>query len=301
MKKGFKFYTWANYGNFGDDVVKQIALKKGFKEDNFSNRILITGGTLLPVHPNQILYKRTIQGNVEDVVVYGAGCIDPAKPEELEFTKEFLKHCKHIGLRDEGSKKVLGMGQVIGDPMFHMDYNNYEKVKENYVVLNIGFNAGEIFGGTMAQLNYFMEILKFTKKVVIEELGLKVYPLMLHNIDEPAQRLILNYFDAKDIVSKTTLGPVDIIGKAQFAITYKQHAMITALCTNTPVMPIAYGQKVINVANEFGIETVRTDEVTEESLQKLYNNMQNWPYERIKAKKQEYKEKFEKFISEVKL
>jgi len=300
MKNNFVFYTWSGYHNFGDDVILSLTKKLRFTEDKNSDQLLITGGTLLPLFPDQKLFikNRLDEKKFKKILVYGTGVNCMCKQKELEYTRNFLKDCKHIGLRDEASRKKLNMGTVIGDPFFHFYYPKYEK--KDYVVINLGYNSGDVIGGSIAQLNYIIEVLKFAKEFIVGKLGLKLYPLLLHDIDAFLEKLFKNYIDEKDIYSvENRYNGLKIFGEAKFAITYKQHGMITCLCVNTPVIPLAYSQKTINVANEFGLETIPLDKVSVESLTAYYNKLKDFPFERIEEKIADYKKRFKVFVNEI--
>jgi len=318
--KPIRYYGWTGHTNFGDDVCKEIIKTLKFTFNKKSDTMLFGGGTLLPLHPNQNLYKENI-GDLEPKrkIILGSGVLgknDAAKitakklvsyDDELSFTKKYFKDCKHIGLRDEESRKILGMGEVIGDPLFWVKINRsiYKKEIPEYAVLNMGFSEGNVIGDVSAQLNYAKEVLKFTKKFVIGKLGLKVAVLPLQNYDIPFNNMATVYLGQDNILKfeiKNKISQIlETMTHAKFAITYKQHGMIAAIASNIPVIPMAYSKKTINVAKEFKLENhiIPLNKVSEKTLEEKYHALKDWPYKRIENKKEEYRKNTFNFIKKI--
>ena len=293
------------YHNYGDDFGKLLIETNGFVHKEDAKVLLIGVGTLFPL--NKDLQKRINDKSFNEIIVFGTGCVDrrfekdkAQYDDDMKFTKKLLEKAKFIGVRDEFTAKMLGVGEVIGDPFFSVA--TAVKKKEKYVVLNMGRCGYNCWGGLDGQLDTLKSVLKFTKNFIMKELGLDVKVLSLFVNDNSQSCDMINYLgcEGKDFHNLNVV--TDLFANAEFCITYKLHGMITALMTNTPVIALEYKPKVRNVGKDFGIEKfiLRTDEVTEESLLEKYKLLSEWDSDFINKKHDEYAKKQFNAVEEIK-
>lgn len=290
------YYGADGYLNYGDDAVKQMIMSMGFEHDENSDILMIGAGTMLPITPHQGRFKEFNKKKFKDIIVLGAGVNDPCDETFLKLTKEYLKNSDFIGLRDTGSKDLLGFGQVVGDPLFLLSVNNIKK--KPYALINIGFNYGDVLGGFNSQFEYLIAVAKFVKEFIIGKLGLKVIIMPLEKCDEIFTDALIRHVGIDNIYDELPISVLQGMSEAQFVLAYKQHGMITALAVGTPVIALAYNKKAINVAKEFGLENhiIPINELTYDKLVESYNRLNTIDYVKIEIKKQELSNKMRIFV-----
>ena len=300
-----EYIGWAGYTNYGDDFIKDIILRFGFKEC-LSDIRMYGGGTLLPVSDK--LKDIIVNKKIKDIICFGTGVNDNVfeidnYEEYMKETKKELENSEFIGLRCEKDKELLGMGEVIGDPMFSLRIPENITKDDNLVILNVGQSYGKCWGGVKAEFNCFLTLLDFVKNYIIGELKKEVIVVSLWSPDNVLAITASNYLNAKFFVN--TIENMEVLGlfsTASAVISYKLHGMITALTVNTPVLPIEYRPKIRNVAKDFGIDNlvIKIDEVTEEKLKEKFEMLKDWNYKKVKDKKNEYGLKTFNFFNKIK-
>lgn len=306
-----KYYGSDPGVNTGDYFVYHAIKGFGFNFNDNANLLLIGGGTMLPIS------EKLVKGfTPERTFTVGSGVLDKPYSQKLmlneleydknlSFTRKFLSKCKFVGLRDNGSKDVLGFGRVIGDPTYMI---NTKGLKSDglgkYVILNVGFTQGDVIGGITAQLEYLLPILKFAKYYLAKHLGYKICIISFASEDKGFCSLAHRYLGKSHIYDRTDKKNTDIFNifsNAEFAITYRQHAMITAIICRIPVIPIAYQEKVINVAKDFNIDkySITTDMVTEEELFEKHGMLESWDSKQINDKLNYYRATMNDYLSEL--
>ena len=295
-----RYVGWEGYGNYGDDVVKDVIKAMGFTFDEISDTTLFGAGTLFPM--SEKLKERMTDKDPKNIVVFGAAVNDP-KFDTDEYdkrdkeTKELLKKAKFVGLRSEYDKKMLGFGEVIGDPLFSIVPPQVEK--QGFVILNIGHSAGNCWGGLKAELNCFIAMLDFCKKLKKQ---IVILPAWIEDVT--LAHMAAGYLGTKHLSYPIRLSQMFKLFKAaDFAITYKLHPMITALSVNTPVIPIEYRPKIRHVAEDFKIDhlILKTNEVTVEALEEKYELLKKWDYDFVAKMKKERSLKTRNFLKKIKL
>ena len=155
--------------NYGDDCGKKIIENLGFKHDENSNILLIGAGTLFPISKD---LRKQIKNEPKEVIVFGSGCWTKEFynlgdfDEDLEYSKNLLKKAKFIGLRDEHTREMLGVGEVTGDPFFSSKYKfeyDYEDIDKDYILFCPGRASFNCWGGVDGEMDSLKNTLKFLK------------------------------------------------------------------------------------------------------------------------------------------
>jgi len=301
------YIGYDGFQNYGDDVNKEIVMKLGFQHDENSDIVFIGPGTGFPIPKSK---QQLIKENTKEVIVFGTGCHtkkfykdENSFEEDMKFTKELLKKAKYIGVRDSYTQKTIGCGKVIGDPFFLLSIPKKEEIPEKYVILIIGRAGFNCWGEVDGEFNSLKNTIKFTKNFIMKKLGFKVKIFYLFNNDAPLSYEISSYLN-ESVFKRIEMYEnfLTEYRNAEFIISYKLHGMITALLTNTPIIPIEYVPKITNVASDFKIDNLvlKSNEVTEKQLENKYNLLKNWDYTFIKNKRQKYINLQYKFIEQIK-
>ena len=315
------YIGWNGNSNYGDDIGQKIIDKMGFKPNKDTQIGLIGVGTLFPLSFIQENFEKELK---KELIVFGTGCEDrnfvinnvwkhkvddadlfltkQSYDKQLKITQNLLKQSKFVGVRDEFTRKTLGFGECIGDPFYSLHIPPKQEQKEPYVIVNIGRGGFNVWGGIDAEFDTLKNVIKFTKNFLIQKLRLKVLILSLSKNDGFIADTVARYLGCKHISPKDFKEILTFINNAEFIITYKLHALITALTTNTPVIGIEYRPKIGHTAIDFKIEKhiLKTNEVTEETLEKKYYMLKEWNSDFITTKKKEYADKQHHFIEQVK-
>lgn len=302
------YVGYDNTKNYGDDFNKILIKNFGFNFDENAEITLFGGGTLFPIR--KPLLDRIKNKNPKEIIVFGSGCDTPEFyngdfEKDLEYTKNLLKRAKFIGVRDEYTKKTLGMGEVIGDPFFSITLNKLNIKRGKYGILNVGRSGFNNWGGIDGELDTYKNMLKFTKKILMdkEKNEMFIIPFFINDIliADDANKYIKQPHIRNAIENDYFYIPY-IFKYAEFSLTYKLHAMILSIATNTPVIPIEYKPKIRHTAQLFGIEhlVLRTDEVTEKSLEEKYELLKTWDNDKIQKRVDEFRNLQQNFFKRIK-
>jgi hypothetical protein len=302
-----KYVGLDGYNNYGDDETKRVILNLGFEPDDNSNILMFGAGTLFPI--SHLLKPEIESGYFKKVMALGTGVENPEFPTKdfdtrMKWLREFIPDKSLIGLRCEKDKEVLGFGEVVGDPFFMLDVKALEKKsdKKNFVLVNIGQSRSRVWGEIDGELGSLKNLCKFIKHDLIEKQNENVMLFSVWGEDVPFLKLVSGYTGAKYFTGQPTIENIfNIVANAKYVISYKLHAMITALAINIPVIPIEYRPKIRDVARDFGVDKfcLRTDEVTIEALKEKVNLLKAWDYEFVNTKKLEYRKKFQDFTNKI--
>lgn len=303
-----KYLGWDGYNNYGDDSTKQIIGSLGFNFDNNSDILMFGAGTMLPV--SDLLKNQIENQNFSKVVSLCSGVENPEFPtkdfeQKLQWLKEFIPNKDLISVRCEKDKEVLGFGTVVGDPFYMIDIKEPDNPPEKKnVIVNIGQSRSKVWGGLDGELDCFRNLCRFIKHELIENRNEKVYLFSVWDEDVPFLKMASTYTGAPFLtLTPTVKNMFSLIASAKYLISYKLHAMITALSTNTPVVPIEYRPKIRDVATGFNVDKfcLKTNEVTEQNLKNKIDMLSSWDYDFVNNKKQEYKQKIKDFVNKIKL
>jgi len=300
MKSG-EYVGWHNYTNYGDDILYQIIVRMGLADDPESGNVIFGGGTILPLNDK---LKDTIKTkDVKNIVCFGTGISSKDFygtgdfDADMKATREYLCDAK-MGFRSKAEQERIGLGNVIGDPFFSIDSPTMDK-RENLVIMNVGQSHGNCWGGLEAEMNTFLQMCKFGKE--LQDSGKELLVVPLWEADKTLAITASKYIGCGYMNKIPTLNEMlRLMGAAEAVITWKLHAMITALTVNTPVLAIEYHQKIKDVADDFGVDTLRTDKVTIAKLRERWDDLKHWDYVKVKAQKEKFALATFKFLNYVK-
>lgn len=300
-----KYMGWHGYNNYGDDETRRIIASLGFEFDDNSSILMFGAGTLFPMSKMWLPFNSTYY---DKVVSLCTGVENPSFPienfnERMKETKKILNDSSLIGLRCEEDKKVLGFGEVIGDPFYLID-TDHHNIKKEYVAINIGQSFGNVWGGLDAEFNSFKILCDYIKNELVGKQHEKVVLFSVWRDDEPFLRTASRYTGCYSFICEPTIKNIfSIISRSKYLISYKLHALITALSLNIPVVPIEYRPKIIDVARDFGVDKycIRIDKLTPELLTEKINMLKDWDYDFVKNKKEYYKNKIKAFVNKIKI
>ena len=301
MKEG-EYVGWHKYTNFGDDILYQIITRYGFVDNPSSDNIIYGGGTIFPL--NDKLNATVVNKTPKNVACIGTGIsskefYNADYEKDMETTREVIRD-GYVGIRSTAERDRLGMGEVIGDPFFSIQTPE-TKITKDLVILNVGQSHGNCWGGLRHEQACFYSLLNFVKKQIIEKEGKEVIVVYLWKADETTAITASKYLQCGYVNHIPTLNEaIRLFGAAEKIITYKLHAMITALLVNRPVLPIEYHQKIRDVADDFEIDTLKVNEVTSDRLNYMWSNLDNWDYEKVKAQKEKFALATFNFINTIK-
>jgi len=300
-----KYISWSGYNNYGDDEPVKIIGQLGFEFNNEAENLMIGAGTMIP--PSIIFEPEIYSPYYKNKIVFCSGVENPEfpVPEFESRIKKFKHHFKDnefVGLRCEKDKEILGFGEVIGDPLYLVNIKEKAKIEvpsKNKVLINIGQSKSKVWGGLDAELNTIKTMCKFINELKKTE---DVLLFCVWNNDIPFAEMIATSTKTKLFTGPHSLENIfSLVDNAKYVISYKLHSMITALSTNTPVIPIEYRPKIKDVARDFGIDNlcIKTSNLSIELLFKKIAQLKHWDYEKINKKKLELQNKLNEFVRKV--
>lgn len=198
------------------------------------------------------------------VIIFAQG-IGPIKnPIGQILTRNILKHCTYVSVRDDKSKALMDKwgikADLLCDPIFSTKIDNIKK--ENIVAIQLrDFRTmSEDFIDRLAQKvckefpDKKIEIYSFQDSIDLEVC--KKFQKSINLLNSDIETTLYSNLTNEEIISK--------ISKAQYIIAMRFHAIIIGLLTNAKILAINYDIKVEKIAKEFDLPII--------SLKKNFKN-----------------------------
>ena len=260
----------ATYRNYKKLKLNKKFRKETFKFDNYATAdidMAIVGSDevfSIPMGVNMMMYGHCVSTN--KVISY-APSFGQTNKELLEkhnaktLVAEGLKNFVDLSARDENTQKLIKEltgrdATMVCDPVLLYDFSNdkvkFDKIpqKKYLVVYAYDFN--------MTESKEVEAIKAFAKK---------------HGLITVSPGTYHKWCDVN--VSCNALEWIEIFRNAEYVVTDTFHGTITASITGRPVSVLVRNKlnsnKMVDLLNKLGIENRRITEITQEQLEKTYN------------------------------
>lgn len=187
------------------------------------------------------------------VIIFAQGIGPINNPFGRYLTKNILKYCSYISVRDKKSYELLEnwgiKSDLLCDPVFSIETPAYEKQDVVAVQLRNFKTLTQDFIDRLAQsvVNNFsdktVEIYSFQ-----DDIDLEICKNFENNL-----KMLNPEIKTKLFYNLTNKEIIDNLAKSQYLIGMRFHAIIIGLITGTKVLSINYDTKVEKISKEFGL------------------------------------------------
>lgn len=214
------------------------------------------------------------------VIIFAQG-IGPINNPAGEFlTKNIIKHCDYISVRDEKSLQLLKKwgieADLVCDPIFSTTIEPVEKENTVAVQLRDFRTMNEDFIDRLAQKiskefpNKNIEIFSFQDSIDLDVC--KKFEKAINMLNPDIKTTLYTNLTNDEIISK--------LSKAKYLVVMRFHAIIVGLLAKSKILAINYDIKVEKIAKEFNLPLI--------DLKKEFSNqfeiLKNENIEEISAK-----------------
>lgn len=218
------------------------------------------------------------------VIIFAQG-IGPIKSPIGQFlTKELLKHCTYVSVRDTKSFELLKNWHVnadlLCDPIFSTEISETKKRDVVAVQLRNFRTMSEDFIDRLAQKivsefpNKPIEIYSFQDSIDLE----------ICQKLEKSLRLLDNNIKVTLYSGLTNDEIVEKISQVKYLIAMRFHAIIIGLLANTQILSINYDIKVEKISKEFGLPMIDLKKGFNNQFELLKNEDPQIYMEKVKSK-----------------
>ncbi len=172
------------------------------------------------------------------------------------FTKNILRHCNYVSVRDEKSLKLLDRwgikADLLCDPIFSTHIEKINKTNVVAVQLRDFKTMNDDFIDRLAQkiVNEFpdkhIEIFSFQDTIDLEVC--KKFEKAVNMLNSDIKTTLYYNLTNEEIINK--------LAQAEYLIAMRFHAIIVGLLSNTKVLAINYDIKVEKIAKEFNLPVI---------------------------------------------
>lgn len=190
------------------------------------------------------------------VIIFAQG-IGPIRSKFGQFlTKNILKHCDYVSVRDEKSLQLLNSwginADLLCDPIFSTTTEHSEKTNTLAIQLRDFKTMNDDFIDRLAQkvVNDFSdkEIEIFSFQDTLDKTVCSKFEKAIKLLKPEIKTTLYTGLTNEEIVSK--------LAKAQFLIAMRFHAIIIGLISKVKVLSINYDIKVEKISKEFNIPMI---------------------------------------------
>lgn len=195
------------------------------------------------------------------------------------LTKQLLKHCTYISVRDEKSYDLLKSWNInsdlVCDPIFSTDVDSSSKTNTVAVQLRDFRTMNEDFIDRLAQqvCNVFsdknLEIYSFQDAIDLEIC--KRFQKAVNLLNPDMKTTIYSNLTNEEIISK--------ISKSEYLIAMRFHAIIIGLLAKCKILAINYDIKVAKIAKEFQLPVIDM----KNNFKDEFKNLKNQNIEQISS------------------
>ena len=218
------------------------------------------------------------------VIIFAQG-IGPIKsPIGQLLTKELLKHCTYVSVRDSKSFELLKSWKInadlLCDPIFSTEIPKTEKRDVVAVQLRNFRTMSEDFIDRLAQKivsefpNKPIEIYSFQDSIDLE----------ICQKLEKSLRLLDNNIKVTLYSDLTNDEIVEKISQVKYLIAMRFHAIIIGLLVNAQILSINYDIKVEKISKEFGLPMIDLKKEFNNQFELLKNEDPQIYIEKVKSK-----------------
>lgn len=231
-----------------------------------------------------ILKKRVV------IFAQGIGPINNKLGQLL--TKNLLKHCYYISVRDDNSAELLSnwgiKSEVVPDPVFSVPIEKIDKNKILGIQLRDCKAMNDLFLNNLADF-----VISHFKGYNIE-----IYSLQ-DSIDLPVcnkfESLIKDKFNVKVYSEMSYKQVINSINSCEYLISMRFHSIITGLLLGVKTASINYDIKVKKLADEFNLPVFELNKAPENQ----YNELCEEDIDAVLDKLNDKKFNWDKFYSEI--
>lgn len=192
----------------------------------------------------------------KQVIIFAQGIGPINNPLGRYVTRNILKHCKYISVRDEESAQLLKRwgidSKIVCDPVFSLKIDNQPKDKI------LGFQLRNFKGVD----DYYLDLLTSFCSL-LPSYRIEIYS-MQDSIDLDVCKKFKQKLELKNISVDLfhNLEPVDVINHishCEYLIGMRFHSLIIGLLSGIKCLAINYDIKVEKLAKEFGLPYINLD------------------------------------------
>lgn len=190
------------------------------------------------------------------VIIFAQGIGPITNPFGIFLTKNLLKHCKYVSVRDLKSYELLKQwgieSELLCDPIFSTKIPEVEKTDTVAIQLRDFHTMNEDFIDRLAQQvatefsDKNIEIYSFQDKIDLEIC--RKFEKALNMLNSDIKTKIYSELTDEEIISG--------ISKCKYLIAMRFHAIIIGLLANIKTLAINYDIKVEKIASEFNLPIV---------------------------------------------
>jgi hypothetical protein len=289
VKRRINYLGWLGEGNLGDEALYK-AIKGLFSPFKLVPAMMDLGDHSI-VSPITIIGGSTgIPDWIESIrpthynYIFGAGVKDPSfygydnifrEVLKISVATKRLKIFRGIGVRGDFSKDLLAkwgiQSEVIGDPCFSLQPDSSVKRADDKIAISVG-SDGILWG--MNEERLIREVAKVCRNLRSEGYELVLLPFWSKNVNrvrKMAKEEEITFFESWYDIQST----LDLIAGCKVLIGEKLHSLGLSAAAGTPFIGLEYQPKCRELAQSVGFEnyTIRTDQVSEDKIMKLFNNL----------------------------
>lgn len=231
------------------------------------------------------------------VIIFAQGIGPIDNPIGKFLTRNIIRHCNYISVRDSKSQELLKSwginADLLCDPIFSSTIPNVEKEDIVAVQLRNCKYMNEDFIDRLAQKvskefsDKKVEIYSFQDKLDLEIC--KKFEKALNMLNDSIKTKVYSNLTDEEIISGLT--------KAKYLIAMRFHAIIIALLSSTKTLAIDYDIKIEKIAAEFDLPIIDLKTHFTEQFNELKNLDTDKLAQKVQAKKFDWSA-FEKCINE---
>lgn len=248
----------SNNRNYPCKIYSRFDIFRAVRE----NDILISGGGSLLQNKTSnlsLIYYLAIiffaKLFFKKVIIFAQG-IEPIKGKFFQIiTKQILKICDFISVRDEKSQKLLadwGIKSILlSDPIYSL--LNEVKIKEDKKDLIIQLrdikNLNKKFLGDLAQIIKDNYTGKITVLALQKDIDKDICQKFI--IELKKKNIVANYFENDDIDET-----IKLINSSKYLISMRLHGLIVANALQTNSFALSYDEKIKTLVQEFNLSNI---------------------------------------------